>query len=103
MNIFNIKDKMDYLKEVIELEHNEWAQNPLYNYDDRVNNKIKNTIEKLNRTDFCKLILLDNKTLIGFISIFPSDEENHQELTPWYATMYVKKEFRKKRILKNTK
>lgn len=34
--------------------------------------------------------------LIGFISIFPSDCEEEKNLTPWYATMYVKKEYRNK-------
>ena len=34
--------------------------------------------------------------MIGFISIFPKDCEEEKELKPWYATMYVKKEYRKK-------
>lgn len=33
--------------------------------------------------------------MIGFISIFPSDCEEEPNLTPWYATMYVKKTYRK--------
>ena len=44
---------------------------------------------------FCKLILIDQNELIGFISLFPNDCEEENELTPWYATMYVKKKFRK--------
>ena len=32
--------------------------------------------------------------LIGFISIFPEDREEEKNLTPWYATMYVKEEYR---------
>ena len=40
-----------------------------------------------------KSILNDNK-LIGFISLFKSDGEKMLELTPWYATMYVKEEYR---------
>ena len=43
---------------------------------------------------FCKLILVENNELVGFISIFPEDCEEEKELTPWYATMYVKKEYR---------
>lgn len=45
---------------------------------------------------FCKLILVDNNELIGFISIFPSDCDEEKNLTPWYSTMYVKKEYRNK-------
>ena len=33
--------------------------------------------------------------MIGFISIFSSDCEEEPNLTPWYATMYVKKIYRK--------
>jgi len=33
--------------------------------------------------------------LIGFISLFPEDCEEEKDLTPWYATIYVKKEYRK--------
>ncbi len=52
--------------------------------------------KKIENEFFCKLILLDNNKLIGFISIFPKDCEEEKELKPWYATMYVKKEYRKK-------
>ncbi len=46
--------------------------------------------------NFCKLILIDEDKLIGFISIFPNDCEECMELTPWYATMYVKEIYRRK-------
>lgn len=39
--------------------------------------------------------LLDNDKLIGFISLFKYDGDEMKNLTPWYATMYVKKEYRK--------
>jgi GNAT superfamily N-acetyltransferase len=45
---------------------------------------------------FCKLILLDNNNLVGFISIFPNDSDEEPNLSPWYATMFVKKEYRGK-------
>lgn len=51
-------------------------------------------MENLNKEDFCKLILLNGANLVGFISIFPHDCEELPKLTPWYATMYVKKEYR---------
>lgn len=43
---------------------------------------------------YCKLILLKDDVLVGFISIFPHDCDERSDLSPWYATMYVKKEFR---------
>ena len=40
--------------------------------------------------------VLDNDKLIGFISLFKYDGDEMKNLTPWYATMYVKKEYRNK-------
>ena len=34
--------------------------------------------------------------MIGFISIFPTDGEERKDLSPWYATMYVKEDYRRK-------
>ena len=56
--------------------------------------KIEKIKSNLNKDDFCKLILLSNDMLIGFISIFPNDCDECINLKPWYATMYVKKEYR---------
>lgn len=95
MQVFDLKDKKEYIKEVMILEHNEWGENPEVNFDKRIDKKIKKYEENINDLYFCKLVLLDNNTLIGFISIFPHDGEEIN-LTPWYATMYVKKEYRGK-------
>ena len=38
--------------------------------------------------------LIDEDELIGFISLFKYDGDERRDLTPWYATMYVKKEYR---------
>ena len=46
------------------------------------------------------MILLDKEKLVGFISIFPKDGDKRQDLTPWYATMYVKAEYRGKGLSK---
>lgn len=106
MEIYNIKDKIEYLPEIITLSHNQWSNKTLKNeelqqYIEDKTAKIKNM---LNREDYCKLILVDNKELIGFISIFPTDEEERKDLTPWYSTMYVKEKYRGKgysKILNN--
>ena len=103
LKIYNIKDKMEYLQEVAELTQKEWGT---YKDIDEFNvkvskkiNKIKNSIDK---EDYCKLILVEesekdkSNTLIGFISIFPYDGEERKDLSPWYATMYIKKEYRGK-------
>lgn len=96
MKIYNLKDREEYLEEVCLLEHNEWGSKDK-NIEDR-NNKIQKKVNFIkNNFDnryFCKLILLDDDRLIGFISLFPTDSDEYKELTPWYATMYVKKEYR---------
>ena len=96
MKILNLKDNKKYLKEVMELEYLEWAENPDIDKENRIYKKIKKYLENENDIYFCKLILVENNELLGFISIFPYDSKEEINLTPWYATMYVKKEFRGK-------
>ena len=73
-------------------------ENDLQKEKTKVKRELKGKIEKLKiqlkGKDFCKLILLDDDKLIGFISIYPQDCDECPKLSPWYATMYVKKEYR---------
>lgn len=96
MKIYNIKDKEEYLKEVLTLQINKWGKP--YQTKEELEERIENKIDKIkkywNNNDYCKLILLDNDNLVGFISIFPQDGEEELNLSPWYATMYVKEEYR---------
>lgn len=94
MDIYNLKDKLEYLDEVARLEYEEWADNKGENGEERIERKKEKICCMISNKLFCKLILVDNDELIGFISIFPEDCEEEKELTPWYATMYVKKEYR---------
>lgn len=96
LKIYNIKDKQNYIREVAELTQKEWGSRT--NSDEEFNNKIENKVNKilinLSNHNYCKLILLKDEILVGFISIFPHDCNERPDLSPWYATMYVKKEFR---------
>jgi len=94
VKIYNLKDKIEYLDEVVNLEYEEWANNKEENKKDRIKAKKEKILNSFNNKSFCKLILIDNNNLIGFISIFPKDCEEERELTPWYATMYVKERYR---------
>ena len=93
--IYNLKDRQEYIEEVAILTQKEWGKSNLS--ENEFKNKILKKIEKIkglfNDKYYCKLILLDNNELIGFISIFPSDGEERQDLSPWYATMYVLNSF----------
>ena len=94
MTIYNLKDKLEYLDEVARLEYEEWADNKEENKEERIKRKKEKICCMFSNKFFCKLILVENNELVGFISIFPEDCEEEKELTPWYATMYVKKEYR---------
>lgn len=94
MKVYNILDRMNFLNEVATLEYEEWAENKEYNKEERIRQKIEKINKRLSEKDFCKLVLVDKDELIGFISIFPHDCDECIELTPWYATMYVKKKYR---------
>lgn len=91
MTIYNLKDKLEYLDEVARLEYEEWADNKEENKEERIKRKKEKICWMFSNKSFCKLILVENNELVGFISIFPEDCEEEKELTPWYATMYVKK------------
>ena len=96
MTIYNLKDKLEYLDEVARLEYEEWTDNKEENKEERIKRKKEKICCMFSNKSFCKLILVENNELVGFISIFPEDCEEEKELTPWYATMYVKKEYRGK-------
>ena len=91
MEVFDLKDKQEYLYEVMELEYLEWANDVTSDKENRIKKKINKYLEYVDRNDFCKLILVDGNKLIGFISLFPYDGDEEKDLSPWYATMYVKK------------
>lgn len=106
LKIYNIKEKQEFLKEIAELTQKEWGSktNSEEDFEAKINKKISKIINNFNNPLYCKLLLLDGDILIGFISIFPTDGDERKDLSPWYATMYVKEQFRGKgysKILNN--
>ncbi|MBQ9266971.1 MAG: GNAT family N-acetyltransferase [Clostridia bacterium] len=96
MEIFNLKDKSEFMEEVVTLEREEWGSSK------SVAEKVEKLKEDFHNEYFEKLILVEGEELIGFISIFEYDMEERKDLKPWYATMYVKEEYRGRRIFKDT-
>ena len=96
LKICNIKDKPEFLREVAILTQEEWGRKTNSNeeFEEKINKKIYIIVRNFDNPLYCKLILLKEEILLGFISIFPTDGEERKDLSPWYATMYVKKEFR---------
>lgn len=95
MEIIDITDNKELLEETYLLSMKEWGRirsEEEYLKDALV--KAQEVINKQNDKIIFVLGLLDNNILIGFISLFNYDGEERKDLTPWYATMYVKKEYR---------
>ena len=93
MKIINIKNNDNYLTEYIKLCNLEWGSKK-----DNLEEYIIEKKEKILTGDkvISILGLIDENNLVGFISLFKYDGEYRKDLTPWYATMYVKKEYRGK-------
>lgn len=98
LKIYDLKEQPNYIEEISILTQKEWGEKNLSQKEInlRVKQKISKIKSNLNNFNYCKLVLLEDNILIGFISIFPNDGEERQDLSPWYTTMYVKKEYRGK-------
>lgn len=96
LEIYNIRDKREYLREVATLTQIEWGNSNLSKnkLQEKINKKIEKIEKLLDNPYYCKLVLIDNNELIGFISIFPTDGDERKDLSPWYSTMYVKSKYR---------
>lgn len=97
LKIYDIREKQEYLEEVVTLTRLEWGNknDSKEEFKLKVKQKIEIIKNNFDNPYFAKLILLDDNNLIGFISLFEKDGER-EDLKPWYATMYVKKEYRGK-------
>ena len=92
MEIVNLKNNVTLFKEYIWLCHEEWGSSLVLEKEKFIEEKIKKNYDNL----ILVLGLVECNQLIGFISLFKTDGEERQDLTPWYSTMYVKKEYRGK-------
>ena len=95
MQIINIKNKSDYLKEYFTLCNLEWGEPVNENNMDQYLAMKKEKV--LNGDKFISILgLVENNRLLGFIALFKYEDGQNRNLTPWYASMYVKKEYRGK-------
>ena len=103
MKIKNIMDDIKHLEEYAKICQVTWGKKKT---DEELKKYTKEKVKRILKEDkvISILGLLDNDKLIGFISLFKYDGDEMKNLTPWYATMYVKEEFRGKgysKILNN--
>ena len=84
LKIYNVKDKPEYIEEVAILTQKEWGKtcSTQAEFNQKIFRKIEKIKNNLDNKDYCKLILLDNDELIGFISIFEHDCDERQNLSP---------------------
>lgn len=96
LKIYNLKEKPMYIEEISILTQMEWGEKNLSKkeFNLSVKQKILKIKSNLKKFNYCKFILLEDNILIGFVSIFPNDCEERKDLYPWYATMYIKEEYR---------
>lgn len=93
MKIISIKENDTFLTEYIELCNCEWGRSRV---KEQLNDYIKEKKVKILTGDkvISVLGLIDNDKMLGFISLFKYDGYERRDLSPWYATMYLKKEYR---------
>ena len=93
MKIINIKDKSEYLKEYFTLCNLEWGEP--FNDDDMEEYLAMKQEEVLNGDKFISILgLVEDNRLLGFIALFKYEDGQDRNLTPWYASMCVKREYR---------
>ena len=91
MKIINITNNTKYLKEYIALCYLEWSEKEM-ELTEYIDYKLRKL--KIENNIILILGLVDHNKLVGFISLLKKDGDCEVKLTPWYATMYVKKEYR---------
>ena len=94
MEIIDIKKDCSYLKEYIEICNLEWGKQR--SKEEMENYIIDKTRRILTEEKVISILgLVDNDILLGFISLFKYEDE-YRDREPWYATIYIKKEYRKR-------
>ena len=97
MEVISIKNNDLYLKEYIELCNKEWGK-PRTDLNKYIEDKLT-SIRQGNEV-IEVLGLINNNEMIGFISLFSEDNNERNDLSPWYETMYIKEKYRGKNYSK---
>lgn len=97
MEIIDIKTNQKFLHEYVALCYLEWSscKNKI-KLEEKIALRYKLVLNDEYDNIILALGLVDNNKLLGFVSIFKHDSELRKDLSPWYATMYVKKDYRNK-------
>ena len=91
MRCINLLENKEYLNDYVRLCSLEWGTENIT--DEQISDKINKI---LNGDKVISVLGIVEEELIGFISLFKYDGDERRDLTPWYATMYVKSNYRGK-------
>ena len=95
MKILNLKDHPEYIEEVSYLLYKQWQEpNDWLSLEDTIK-RTKNIFKAKNWIP-TMLIAIENDKLLWTVSLWISDIPERQDLFPFLASLYVKKEFRNK-------
>ena len=95
VKVINLADAPQYLDEAAKYMWEEWAKQYGTKYEDIV----YRTKHCLNKDSIPQtLIAVLDGELVGMVSIWNNDLAFRQDLMPWLAALYVKKEYRGKGI-----
>ena len=93
LSVKSIKDNRECLEEYFYLSSVEWGNSyKMDNFNEILNKRVSDVLNGVNDNIILVLGLFNDDKLLGFISLFKYD--HNSDYTPWYATMYVKKEYR---------
>lgn len=90
MRIVNVLNDDNFLREYISACYYEWSSR-----EKSLDEYMEYKLDKIKNSDNVIFVLgLVDKELIGFISLFKNDCSERLDLSPWYATMFVKEKYR---------
>ncbi len=89
----NLEKNPEYINEYVRFCKEEWSSYSGELLEKKINDQVRRIINGEDGIIYVVLMLL-KKELIGFISLFESDGDYYKELSPWFATFYVKEKYR---------
>ena len=93
ITIVDLENEQKYLKEVSEWIWKECSKENGAKLED----VIYRTRHSINKNDIPKMFIAKhNSEVIGVVSLWVNDLKSRQDLFPWMATLYVKKDYRNK-------
>ncbi len=95
IEILNLLDSPQYLREVSEWIWNQWSKNHGYTLEDVIY-RTKHSLSK--NSVPAMYIAVYQEEVIGVVSIWRNDLNSRQDLFPWMSTLFVKEKYRNKGV-----